>query len=500
MPSKAEKNNRTEKQNSADAVSDKLRDSYLRQTFDLVDMAVFIIDAAGVFYAANRRFRDGIKDLYRVEYHDGLTLRDLFPSSDNNLEYEYWSSSLQQAAAAERFSIDHAVAAPGGMEYYLINTMRIADDEAGGTVLSVTIQNITKHKIIEEDANDAYDFIRKIVDLSVTGILTFNEAGECVSANAAASKILGLEVSALLKENFKSLRVFTESGIIPLAQDALATKNEHRISSGFESAPGVVKWAEFRIVPFTQKGNIHLLILISDETERRQIEDDTRHFMRELKRSNEELEQYTSLVSSEISEPLQSVRKNLESLPAGMEPGFSSDVIKTVSETADAVGKIQSIIDGILSYSQVMSGGGAFSECDLASVVESVLSQLSGMIAEARADIECGSLPSVHADAFQMSLLFQKLLENALSYTGSEKPKIKIGYHDKDSEWLFFVVDNGAGIEPNSRDEIFSLFSGGKKSGISLALCRRIVERHSGRIWVDSIAGRGSVFYFTIRK
>jgi PAS domain S-box-containing protein len=465
------------------------------RAFDSLDPAIFIIDSRGVIPAGNRGFRAGLKKIFHVEYFDGISLSVIFPPSENALEYEYWNASLKQALSCEHHSIDHAIAVEGIMEYYIISSTRIED--GADPVLAVMIQNISKLKRVEDDANDAYDFIRKIVDLSVTGILTFSESGECVSANAAASKILGIAAAELLSVNFKTSRLFGENGILPLALDALASRNEHRISVEFVSVPGVKKWAEFRIVPFTQKGDIHLLVLVSDETERRQIEDDTRHFMRELKRSNEELEQYSSLVSHGINEPLQSIRQTLSNILSAGGGIPAESVRESLASAAESTERIQSIINGILLYSRVMTDGGAFSECDLGPLVKDAVSGLSDSITAAGGAVEFGDLPVIHADAAQISLLFAKLIESALSCRGTE---IKIGYRDNGSEWLFYVVDNGTGIVPENRDSIFALSGSGEKNGMSLALCRRIVERHGGRIWVDSIAGSGSVFYFTVKK
>lgn len=167
---------------------------------------------------------------------------------------------------------------------------------------------------------------------------------------------------------------------------------------------------------------------------------------------------------------------------------------------------MQSLINDLLRYSRVGRQAQNFAPCDTRAVFGMVVSRLQEAIATSSATVTCGDLPTVIADERQLVQLFQNLIGNAIKYRSQEPPVVQVGAVRQEGEWLFWVRDNGIGIDPKYAERIFVIFqrlhtqeeySG---TGIGLAIAAKIVERHGGRIWVESESGQGATFYFTLRN
>ena len=168
---------------------------------------------------------------------------------------------------------------------------------------------------------------------------------------------------------------------------------------------------------------------------------------------------------------------------------------------------MQTLINDLLTFSRVESRSAPLSVIDIGDALNGALSNLSRLVAETHADIAVeSSLPKVAADRTQLTQLFQNLVGNAIKFRGPLPPKIEIGAREEDAEWVFWVRDHGIGIEPQYFERIFQIFQRLHTprqypgTGIGLAICKRIVERHQGRIWVESEPGEGATFYFTLPR
>jgi light-regulated signal transduction histidine kinase (bacteriophytochrome) len=165
--------------------------------------------------------------------------------------------------------------------------------------------------------------------------------------------------------------------------------------------------------------------------------------------------------------------------------------------------RMESLVRDLLAYTQVKNVEGP-EESDAAEVMRATLANLANAIAESSAQITCGRLPAVRIHRIHLQQLFQNLIGNALKYRAEKDPLVHIAAERKDGQWLFSVSDNGIGIDPQYNERIFGLFkrlhTGDEYSGtgIGLAICRRIVERYGGRIWVESVLRQGATFYFTL--
>lgn len=256
---------------------------------------------------------------------------------------------------------------------------------------------------------------------------------------------------------------------------------------------------------------VRMIGFVQDVTERKAAEDaifrsreDLTLKAAELSRSNSELEQFAYVASHDLQEPLRMVASYVQLLKKRYGGKLDADADEFIQFAVEGAQRMQGLIDDLLTYSRVGTRGKPFVPTDSAAALKTATDNLEVAISESRAVIRAGPLPTVTADATQLTQLFQNLLSNAIKYRRDKDPEIAVSARREAGAWLFAVADNGIGIDPAHFDRIFIIFqrlqardetSG---SGIGLALCKKIVERHGGRIWVESQPGKGSTFLFTI--
>jgi light-regulated signal transduction histidine kinase (bacteriophytochrome) len=222
----------------------------------------------------------------------------------------------------------------------------------------------------------------------------------------------------------------------------------------------------------------------------------------ELRRSNDELRRFASVVSHDLQEPLRMVTSYLQLLQRGL-PNLTEDQRDYLAYAIDGGRRMSDLIQDLLAYSRVSAGEPTHETVDCAEVIAEVRRHLKAAMEESGAEVRHGELPKITADCSQIRQLFQNLIANAIKYRGQEKPVVQINAEKQGDWWQFSVADNGIGIEPRYYQRIFEMFSrlhdgSIPGTGIGLAICQRVVERLGGKIWVESQLGLGSTFYFTI--
>ncbi len=229
--------------------------------------------------------------------------------------------------------------------------------------------------------------------------------------------------------------------------------------------------------------------------------------LRNLKRSNEELEQFAYVASHDLQEPLRMVSSYLQLLQRRYRDELDEDADDFIYYAVDGARRMKQLINDLLKYSRVTTRGDPFQPVDVNEVMEEVRDDLQHRIADTGATVTYDELPTIHADRSQLRRVFQNLVSNAIKYRGDEPPEIHVGFEEQQDAWRFAVADNGIGIPEEQQDRVFVIFKrlhghdeAGGGTGIGLALCKRIVERHGGRIWVESREDEGATFYFTIPK
>jgi light-regulated signal transduction histidine kinase (bacteriophytochrome) len=239
--------------------------------------------------------------------------------------------------------------------------------------------------------------------------------------------------------------------------------------------------------------------------ERKRTEEMLARYAEELKRSNTELEQFAYIASHDLQEPLRMVKSYLKLLEKRYKGKLDSDADDFIYFAVDGATRMQSLIEGLLAYSRVSTRGGDFEPVNCEVVLDHALRNLVIAVEDSGAEVTHDPLPQVSADELQLGQLFQNLVGNAIKFHGADPPRVHISAEDRSGEWVFSVSDNGIGFDPEQTERAFSIFqrlhTGDRQyegSGIGLALCRRIVERHGGRIWAESEPGEGSVFHFAL--
>ncbi|MBD0308365.1 MAG: GHKL domain-containing protein, partial [Microcoleus sp. T1-bin1] len=237
---------------------------------------------------------------------------------------------------------------------------------------------------------------------------------------------------------------------------------------------------------------------------RKEAEQQMLQLTEDLKRSNEELEQFAYVASHDLQEPLRAITSYTQLLAQRYQGNLDDRADKYINYIVDGATRMQQLINDLLAYSRLGTRGQEFEPADCKAAVQQSLCNLQIAIAEKKAVITCDAMPTVMADEFQLVQLFQNLIANSIKFCRQDIPLIHIAACRQEGEWVFSVRDNGIGIDPEYADRIFIIFqrlhsrrqySG---TGIGLAMCKRIVERHGGRIWVESQEGKGATFYFTI--
>ncbi|MFH1314362.1 MAG: ATP-binding protein [Candidatus Eisenbacteria bacterium] len=224
----------------------------------------------------------------------------------------------------------------------------------------------------------------------------------------------------------------------------------------------------------------------------------------ELERSNSELEQFAYVASHDLKEPLRMVASYVQLLERRYGKLLDGDATDFIGYAADGAKRMKGLIDGLLDYSCIGRQGRPFEPTDCESVIREVLRDLKVAIDETQAEVTYADLPVVTADEKQLVRVFQNLIGNAIKFHGERNPRIHISAERRDDEWVFSVADEGIGVDPESKDRIFVIFQQLHArdeypgTGMGLAICKKIVERHGGRIHVESAPGEGSTFYFTI--
>jgi light-regulated signal transduction histidine kinase (bacteriophytochrome) len=253
-------------------------------------------------------------------------------------------------------------------------------------------------------------------------------------------------------------------------------------------------------------GSVHVA---RDITERKRAEASLAEKAEELARSNQELEQFAYVASHDLQEPLRMVASYVQLLAERYQGQLDERADRYIAYAVDGATRMKTLINDLLAYSRVGTQGKPPAPIDSQAVLEDVLGRLQVAIKEKQATVTHDPLPTVLADEVQLGQVFQNLIANALKFCGQAAPRIHVGAQPDAErgdrrEWRFSVADNGIGLEPKYAERIFVIFqrlhgpteySG---TGIGLAICKKIVERHGGRMWVESQPGQGATFYFSL--
>ncbi|HEY9784487.1 MAG TPA: ATP-binding protein [Candidatus Obscuribacterales bacterium] len=354
------------------------------------------------------------------------------------------------------------------------------------------------------------DRTRLIIDRAYDAFVEIDPEGVIRDWNVQAERIfgwrrdeaIGRQLSdMIIPERYRDahrqgLKKYGETGEGPAINKRIEISALHRDGREFP-----VELAIF-VVP---EGDKHTFCaFIHDISERKQAEERLNALTSELKRSNAELQHFAYIAAHDLREPLRTILSYISLLSQDNKDKLDDDSLENLSFIIEAAKRMQQMVTDLLSYARVQTHGKEFVPTDCNAVLKQASEALSLSAEEAGARITCGELPEIMADPNQIFQLFLNLLANAMKFRRDERPEVNISAERKNGHWLFAVNDNGIGFPMESSERIFQMFQRLHTSdeyegtGVGLAICRRIVERHGGTMWAESELGKGATFYFTI--
>ncbi|MBI4749072.1 MAG: PAS domain S-box protein [Acidobacteria bacterium] len=360
----------------------------------------------------------------------------------------------------------------------------------------------------------------ELFELAPDAILIVNDQGQIVLVNSQTEKLFGYTREELVGKTIELL-VADRYRTNHLGHRERYSANPHTrpMGSGRDllarRKDGTEFPVEISLSPLRAQDGMYVTSIIRDISERKEAERQIHKLNQELEqrviertaelaRSNAELEQFAYIASHDLQEPLRMVASYTQLLAKRYRGKLDQDADEFINFAVDGAVRMQKLINDLLAYSRVKTRGKEFTVTNLEEVLDRVLLSLRLLIEETEAEITHDPLPTVMADALQMGQIFQNLIGNALKFHGEKPPRIHISARQEGKEWIFSFRDWGIGLEPQYAEKIFVIFQRLHNtaeypgSGIGLAICKRIVERHWGRIWVESEFGNGSTFYFTL--
>lgn len=464
---------------------------------ELGDFAVFLIDLDGKIASWN----PGVESFFGYPESEfiGRNIADIFTPLDREA-----GAPQQEIETARRDgrSIDIRWHVCRDQSWVFVEGVLTAIKDESGTIYAFSkIARAVRPK------QAAGNLIATILVGTEDVIYAIDKSGRFVFVNPSAARLFGRSVEEVIGH--------TREEVLPahLAADVRAT--DESVMGGTHSRlveerfPTPDRGERIMLVTKTpwrnpQGGVMGLVAIAQDVTIRAQNAAEREQLLREVRRSNEELSAFSHVVAHDLRTPLRGVKMYAEFLQRHLEGQLDSTGSQFMTFVIEGTKSMEQLIDSLLAYAN--SGDEvAATRVNVNAVMDGLLHRLEPLIRETQAKITTDPLPHVKADPVRLLQVFQNLIVNAINYRGSETPRIHISGEVSGDEYRFSVTDNGAGIRREDFDRIFMPLQRLQSrsvpgTGIGLALSRKIVERHGGRIWVESTVGKGSTFFFTLPK
>ena len=480
-----------------DVTNEKLAEQRMQAVVDNATAVIFMKDTEGRYLLVNRLY----EQLFHVSRKDvlGKSDHDIFPEA---MAESFRKNDLVVMEAGVPLQFEEVAPHDDGPHMYVSVKFPIVD--AGGRTVALCgiATDITEMKRAEREVRDREARLQAVMDTALDGIIMMDEGGTICSFNAAAEQMfgfaaeeaLGQNVSILMSEPHRSghdgyVRRYLDTGekkILGIRREVLGRKKD---GSEFPFELSVSELV-------TDSGRI-FTGMVHDISDRKRAEED-------LKRSNEELEQFAYVASHDLKEPLRMISSYLQIIEKRYADKLDDEGREFFGFAKDGARRMRNLIEDLLEYARVGTRGKAMEPADSGRVLDDVCADLQIAIAESGATITRDPLPIVAADSGQLRKVFQNFLANAIKFRGADPPKIHIAAHRQQKDWVFSVSDNGIGIPPEHQERIFVIFQRlhtrerYEGTGIGLAVCKKIVERHGGRVWLESTPNVGTTFYFTL--
>lgn len=481
-------------------------DTFLDNLLDIF----FVIDLNLNFRLWNDRFNR--VSGYTDEEIAGLTPLDFIVEDHHERAVDGIERIIEQGQATAEFDIRTR---DGSVIPYSFTGSLIEDEE--GPYISGIGREITERKEREQELRRERDLTSRIVETSPMAIFVMEADGSIVRANSRARNVLGINKSDVAPNVDESdWTLYDESGTEipdedhPIGRALETGETVYGFRHLAEMPNGEKKWLSKNAAPLTDEdGNVSkVVVAIEDITELKEREQELGRrtaeldeAVTELKHSNAELERFAYVASHDLKEPLRMVSNYLGLLERRYSDELDEDAQDFIDYATDGAERMRDLINGLLEYSRTQRHDDDPEPVDVDDVVEEVRSNLQVAIEESDATVETEPLPTVLADRNHLVQLFQNLLSNAITHSEEHAPSIEVSVERHEDRYVFAVADDGVGMDPEQTDQVFDIFYSGESSdstGIGLAICKKIVETHGGRIWASSEPGEGTTVSFTL--
>jgi PAS domain S-box-containing protein len=389
--------------------------------------------------------------------------------------------------------------------------MVVERDAQGEPLYEIGIyDDITARKAAEDALRESEERFRETFELAGSGMAHVGLDGRFVRVNRRLCEILGYPAEELIGKSVKQIshpddRDLTDAARARVRSSELAVAH---FEKRYLRRDGRAVWVDLAVALARDAHGAPLyeIAVFDDITERKHAEAALHEAHEELKRSNAELEQFAYVASHDLQEPLRMVSSYTQLINRRYGERLDADAKEFMHYIVDGAARMKQLIEDLLAYSRVGTKGKEFREVELEAALKRAVANLRAAIEESGGAVTWDPLPRVCGDDVQLAQLFQNLIGNALKFRGPGVPRVHVGAVEKGQEWEVCVRDNGIGIEPQYFERIFMVFQrlhtkgDYPGTGIGLAICKKVVERHGGRIWVESALGEGSRFHFTLPK
>jgi PAS domain S-box-containing protein len=381
----------------------------------------------------------------------------------------------------------------------LLTTMKLFSE-----LIAAQLDAEERHKVIAESEAR----FRSLFDSAAVPTLLQTPAGVILQANRAACAFFGYAEEDLRQKAFRDVIHADDAMQVEDHFNRLLTgaSDTHQSEQRFVRPSGEVRWAlmSTTVLRDDRQAPQALLAQLQDLTARKQAEAAQAHLLAELQRVNEKLQQFSYIVSHDLNEPLRTMSSFLSLLACEYQGKLDATADKYMGFVTDGAQRMQGMITDLLAYTGAGGQALTLAPVDSEELLARVLRDLHKAIVEAKAEITYDSLPTVQGDATRLGQVWQNLIGNALKFRGQAPPRIHASAVKEGSYWQFSIRDNGIGIDPHQAQRLFQVFQRLHTrreypgTGIGLAICKKIIERHGGRIWVESAPGTGTTFFFTL--
>ena len=426
-----------------------------------------------------------VAEIRRHKDMNNVPILLLTAKADENLRIRLLRSGAQDCLV-KPFAAEELVARATG----LVERKRLAE-----TSLRVSEE---RFRIAQELSPDGFVIFRPVRDpegMVVDFIFAFQ--------NAAAARMSGTDQEVVVGKRLLEVFPAHRETVFMEAYRHVAETGESRVvEAPYEGDFATDKaWFRVAVVPIGED----IAVLVEDITERKNFEERLQQTVEELERSNRELRQFAYVSSHDLQEPLRTLAVYVQLLQKRYQGQLDERADRYIQYVHEAATRMSALITDLLAFTHVGADSGSFGWVSMDAALGKALANLERLIGESGTVVESEHLPEVEGNEGELTQLFQNLVENAIKFRRDGiPPRVNISVEQKETEWVFTVRDNGIGIEPQYYDRIFLIFQRLQRredfpgTGMGLAICRKIVEHHHGRIWVESTPGHGSSFCFTL--